>query len=548
MQSFGRFSDAPAFRDNPFRFASEDSILGEKDLGIAGDRVTVLTPECAAARVEGLQNCPFTASGFSLEVRVDGERIPGRKWTWLPNVIRRSGTRGAFAAETVTLIPPGGDGVVMFVSFRNRTETTVAAPIQLIHGGSSRKEAIWNFSVPRAGEAHFASASFCPDGQGTALLLTGEAPDVAGDAARAGSAEASVTVTASLAGLRYFANAEMAETEWIAAPGEILQFAVFVHLGAASDTKHYASFRAYENAAEKAFRWLEEETERIFSRLPRFSSDAPALDRLFVRSLVTYSLNRFENPYYAVSPFYATGSVTGGCMCSYLWDYSGGMMLHPLVDAETNRKMILAYLRADLCTSYAILPLDGSPTGPWYHINQEKIIGMIYYHVLQTGDLSFLSETVGGKTVLDWAVFHALVLDDPEKPVALADYGEAAKSHLELRRHYVYQGIVPDLNARRYMNYYRAYRLTCMAGKPDERLLTRAQGLRPLLETLWDDEAGWYDYVWEGKRAKRYTVQMFKFFDSPVIDDGRRRRLAEHLNEKEYDSDALNKIFNDKEK
>ena len=129
---------------------------------------------------------------------------------------------------------------------------------------------------------------------------------------------------------------------------------------------------------------------------------------LYYRSLVTYSLNRWDNPYFVIRPFYSTGSINGGCMCSYLWDYSGGVMLHPLIDPETNRKMIAMYLHADLCTSYAITPLDGSPTGPWYHINQEKIIQMIYYHVLHTGDREFLRETVDGRTIAEWAVFHLL--------------------------------------------------------------------------------------------------------------------------------------------
>ena len=221
-------------------------------------------------------------------------------------------------------------------------------------------------------------------------------------------------------------------------------------------------------------------------------------------------------------------------MCSYLWDYSGGVMLHPLIDPDTNRKMISMYLHADLCTSYAITPLDGSPTGPWYHINQEKIIRMIYYHVLHTGDRAFLSETVDGRTIAEWAVFHACVGDDLSGPVELIDYGKPGDSHLELRRHHVYRGVMPDLNARRYRNYQYAYRITEMAGHPEPFLMERAEGLRTLLQSLWDDEKGWYDFLWDGQRQKRYTVQMFKFLDSPVIDEDTRAKLISHLNETEF--------------
>jgi hypothetical protein len=84
------------------------------------------------------------------------------------------------------------------------------------------------------------------------------------------------------------------------------------------------------------------------------------------------------------------------------------------------------------------------------------------------------------------------------------------------------------------MNYLRAYRLTEMAGCPEKWLIERADALKPLLQTLWDEEDGWYDFIWDGKREKRYTVQMFKFFSSPVIDEHTRERLAEHLNENEF--------------
>jgi hypothetical protein len=35
--------------------------------------------------------------------------------------------------------------------------------------------------------------------------------------------------------------------------------------------------------------------------------------------------------------------------------------------------------------------------GPFYPVNQEKIIGLIYFYVLETGDTGFLKESVSGK-------------------------------------------------------------------------------------------------------------------------------------------------------
>ena len=44
---------------------------------------------------------------------------------------------------------------------------------------------------------------------------------------------------------------------------------------------------------------------------------------------------------------------------------------------------------------------------------------MVYYHVLHTGDKSFLHKKVGYKTIADWMIFHALVGDNLSKPVQL---------------------------------------------------------------------------------------------------------------------------------
>ena len=94
---------------------------------------------------------------------------------------------------------------------------------------------------------------------------------------------------------------------------------------------------------------------------------------------------------------------------------------------------------------------------------------------------------------------------------------------------------MPDLNARRYLNYMRVYELTKLAGQPDEELPKRAAVLAEKLKTLWNDKKKWYDFIdADGKRDTRYTVQMFKFLNSGVIGETEREGLVSHLNEKEF--------------
>ena len=177
-----------------------------------------------------------------------------------------------------------------------------------------------------------------------------------------------------------FKRAYRLENEIIIPANGEFTFYVSAHMGEekASLKEAENAIGSYEILLEKSFDYLEKETKRIHDMLPRLSSDNEALDRLYYRSLVTYILCRWENPDLCTIPFFSTGSVNGSCMCSYLWDYCGGLMMHPIYDPEGNKKQLLAYLRNDLTKSYALNPVTSGMVGPWYQINQEKIILMVY--------------------------------------------------------------------------------------------------------------------------------------------------------------------------
>lgn len=510
-----------AFSDNVFRFSGENSILNDKDLGIAGSRLSVLTPVSSVFALADLQACPWSNSAFSLDVRFDGEKIRLEAWEWLPNALYRRGHCGALAAESVTVIPGGMRTAIQKIALTNSGGSRISFPLQVLFSGNTEYTGAWEFPVP--GVRHPFPDRI--DADGSAL----RAADTGG--------ETGWILASSLPGMKLFRPANIWENTLALEAGETVILYFSLHTGRLKQAGEEcaAVTGSRESCISDAFNWLESECDRVFSALPAFDSDNPALNVFYNRSLVTYILNRWEIPELFQSPFYSTGSINGGCMCSYLWDYGGGLMLHPLADRETNKNEIKAFLQNDLTKSFAVMPVDGKGCGPWYHINQEKIIAMVYYHVKHTGDTAFLSEPAGEYTVIEWMRYHAYVGDDLTKSAGLIDYGEAGKSHLELRRDPPYKGVMPDLNARRYMNYKRVYELTVLIGEPDEQLTERAEMLKTALkETLWNEKAGWYDFIVDGRRDTRYTVQMYKFFSSPVIDDDTRRHLAAHLNEEEF--------------
>ena len=422
--------------------------------------------------------------------------------------------------QTLTAVIPGTRTVVQKITLQNLLNQAITVPISVSCRGVARKETVWKFGIPKP--------------EATGRDYTAEREVIF--ALRDGIA---CRVTTSLEDMNFFYRAQLweKELEIPAAGGTVFYFSAHIGEARVATAESYAALGNYEQMLERSFDWLRGEVARIEEKLPRLTSDCPELNTLYNRSLVTYILSRWENPDLCAMPYYSTGSVTGGCMCSYLWDYCGGLMLHPIYDPEGNKEQLRAYLRNDLTGSYALNPVTSGAVGPWYPVNQEKIILMVYHHVLNTGDREFLFEQVGERTVLEWMRYHAYVCDDLSERPKLYNYGIGGNSHLELHNkgNGPYNGIMPDLNARRYMNYMRVYELTVLAGKPDEQQPRRAEGLLQELRTLWDRQLGWYWFVdADGVHDLRWTVQMFKFLNSGVIGEMERKGLISHLNDREF--------------
>ena len=507
-----------SFERSKFFFEKKNNVMCDKHLGISGNKLSVLTPESAVGRLECLQACPYSNSSFVLDLRVGGERVYARDWQWLPNAMLRFGETEEYRINTVAAIPPGMRTVVLAVTLTNKTERELSLPLTLEYRGAAKKPDIWKFSICEGDR--FSPLTYEENEKSFVFYHTEEA--VSG-------------ITTSHPDMKLFKKAYLYEGRIAILPKDEQTLYFSAHLGETNEIKREmeAVSSDYERYISEALEWALHEEQRVLRELPSVESSEWALEALYYRALVTYVTNKWEIEELKLNPYYSTGATNGGCMCTYLWDYSGGMYVHPLVAPKTNAEEIGLYLQNDLTSSYAIMP-NGKPCGPWYQINQEKIISMVYFHVLHTGDKEFLHKRIGDKTVAEWMIFHALVGDDITKPVALIDYGEGGRDHLELRHELQYRGVMPDLNARRYRNYIYAYRLSELAGVPCRMLLERARELKPLIMSLWNEKTEWFDFIWEGKRDTRYTVQMFKFLDSDVIDAEIKEKLISHLNENEF--------------
>lgn len=513
-----------------FAFDGKDNIMESHNLGICSDISSLLTPDTSVSAMKSMQGCPYTNTALDFDVRFRGERVKASAFKWLPNAILREGELADVAISTVTALIPAMRTAIQKITLKNKTDSDLSVPITLSYMGKTRYESIWQFLPPSAG---FQFPRHSP------MTLGRENYDYDGRILSLVKDSCAYRVTTSLENPHFFNRAYLLEGKITLAPQEEKSFYISLHIGEEKESLAEAekTLGHYEELIESSFAYLLREVARIHDNLPRLTSDSEGLDKLYYRSLVTYILCRWENPSLCAMPFFSTGSVNGSCMCSYLWDYCGGLMMHPIYDEAGNKVQLKAYLKNDLTKSYALNPVTAEGVGPWYQINQEKIICMVYYHVLATGDRDFLFEQVGDKTVLEWMRYYAYVCDDVEKEVALYDYGEGGNDHLEIAawENGPYNGIIPDLNARRYMNYMRVYELTKVAGSPDELLPKRAAALKEKLKELWNEDAKWYDFIGiDGKRDTRYTIQMFKFIASDVIDGHERDGLVSHINEEEF--------------
>lgn len=525
-------NDYDIFFENVFAFEKKNNILSDIFLGISGTVVSVMTPESDLGRIYNLQACPVSNTGFDFRIKFGDKTIEAKDWKWLPNAMLRSGESEELKINSLTVLPPYTNSVVWKIEISNKTDEKITLPLTVGYSGKALKLNDWMFLMPEAyklPEWRFLK----PDYNGDTDLLTYIL--IKNGILFYHDEDAVSVITTSLTDA-VFSNSDTMTAQLQLSEKETKTLYFSVHLGGKEKMVRESErvSENYEVFVKDAFKWLDDRTNELFGKVPKFMSDNKDIEKLYYRSLVTYITNRWDNSDFAIRPYYSTGANNGGCMCSYLWDYSGGTYLHPLVDPETHKKQMELCLLNDITNSFALMPVDGKPCGNWYQINQEKIIMMVYYYVLLTGDKEYLNKKVGDKTIAEWMIVHALVLDDPEKPVSLIDYGQGGVAHLELRHELQYRGIMPDLNARRYMNFMRAYELTVIAGKPCEILKNRAEKLKTLIMDLWDEDAKWFYFIWEGKKEFRYTVQMFKFLTSGVIDKEIKEKLISHLNEEEF--------------
>lgn len=497
---------AGAAQGMDFAMDGADILHEDEDLGVVNGHLSCGVSKGTLGQVRGLWAPPWASSDFAATWHFDGKPLVLERFRWEPQSVLGVAGSAELKANYSLWLVPGQRAVVQVLRISSSDGIPDVFDVNLSFSGTLDRAERWEFARPAsksATQTTLEDGVLClQQGNDAIAIAYGPGLSVAGDG---------------LSG------------HFEVGAGPPVALCVTYAVG----PKEYA-ISAARTALASAADFQPPPVAWPFAS-PTLRSDNAALDRLYERSLVHLLMNRWEVPEFVLSPYYATGSIKGGCVCNYLWNFGEVWEILPLLDPVAMKAHIKHFLACDLTAHFAFEPLSGDAFGPWYMVNQEKIIGLIYFYTLITGDTAFLQETVAGQTIAAWAVAHATVKDDLTKPVALIDYGPS-NSHLELRRAYSYNHVMPDLNGRRYDNYIRAAAIAAWAGSPRPDLLERAEALRGILKaTLWDPGAKWFRFLHEdGTPELRYTIQVFKLFHSSVLDQEQVDGLLSHINDHEF--------------
>lgn len=496
---------------DPFEMQTAKILQDDEDLGLANGHVTCGVSKHTPGALGGIWAPPYVSSDFHAAWRIDGQPLASETGlTWRPQSTLDHFAQAGLRADAATWLVPGDRCIVQALRLTAGDGAAKEVEVGLECGGTLERVARWEFARPQSKAVAARAAA------GEVMTLT------QGDAALVVQAAALGNAT----------DAGYAQHVQVKPDAPAVIFVTYA-LGANAESARAIGAKALAAAQADAAAFAPRATPLPYA-LPEFHSDNPALDRWFARSLVHLVMNRWDVPEFALHPYYGTGSVKGGCVCNYLWNFGEVWEILPLLDPAATKAHIKHFLACDLRQHFAFDPISGEAFGPWYMVNQEKIIGLIYFYEVITGDRAFLAEKVGEKTIAEHAVEQALAKDDLSKPATLIDYGPS-NSHLELRKQWQYNHVMSDLNGRRYENLTRAAAIAAWAGTPRPELLAHAEEVRAALETLWDPQAKWYAFVNEkGERELRYTMQVFKLFNSPVLSVERVDGLLSHFNEREF--------------
>jgi len=266
--------------------------------------------------------------------------------------------------------------------------------------------------------------------------------------------------------------------------------------------------------------------------IPQVSSDDAAFNDFYARCILSVLEARWERENFFLNPFYAVGTWT----YSVAWDTSFASELLSMLDPQGLRQTLIAYVRAGLLKS-SYIPWNGKAGQYWYVQTPFAVMRILQEYLLQTGDRSILTRSVGGLSVLDQMKQAGQEMEKRfARPDGLLDFGSGSQRFLEIRTD-GYQHIVAADNGLA-AEYFGQIAEWCRERHDPEAAQFEkwSDRIRESMEKeLWDHRKGWFVSQYpDGSRHLVWSYHLFDLLDEGVLSATQQKHLISHLKEGEF--------------
>jgi hypothetical protein len=503
-----------------FAIPMADNVMLEKHLFCFSGNLTV-NPLTTKAGFQKIYSPPYSASTFVGEFKPFNITAAPVNYIWYPSEFYCDYGKINNVKIESTLVPISGSSAVVFaVKLSNTTANSISIPFQFVPSGATSyiSSSSWGWTPPSSSGTitnYVQDSKLIMDngsegiciGMNTPWTWTSSTGVMAGTVALTANESKIIYITLSLGNI--------GEVETIAA-------------NVMADTPGFI--------ADSRRSWCNE-INQLRARVPEISTDNPDLKMFYDRSLLTLLTCKWKSSAMAANPWYSESGIDGGAVCNYIWGTSYIGNLLAMADPNALKNFLLLFLDGDLLNHYAITPIDGSATGPYYSYNKYSLLSLLYSYVMITGDTAFLTQAYGSTTILQQVSSICLDGEDLASTPALVNYG-VNSNLLELKKTMAYQYYVPSPNAERCLIFEQLAKLYDLAGiNPPADLNTRSAQLKTVIrDALWSSSLNWFNarnnyYIFT---TTAYSLQIYDLLRTGVPTSTQAAGILSHLNATEF--------------
>ena len=453
---------------------------------------------------------PITMTGDTGSLLIDGQAPTLEQTRWFAYQVLRRASAGSLGIETAVRMPYDKRGLLFHIVLTNHGADTRTFELKINLSAATSRHEHWGWGVPRPKDA---AARFSVTAQGNHRLLLfidsqdklancfsfEQKPDELSDQEHIALWRLAVKPGAS------------ASINYALAVGED---DIAIEALAAEWANHFdASFDRVTPDWQERFDAMFTPNNRYFSgNLPTLVTPDEELRRMYYMSAV--SLLSVLRTGFPVAPrVYVSNTPESNCTMMYFWDTREWATVFALLDPATLKNCLRSWLAKGIYNGYAEEYLTGTLLGPWYSANDYSVFILLNDYLNVTGDRAFLSEKIGGKTVLEHMDAIATHWESLVKPgQTLADYGGKANL-LECVPTYINE--VASFNSANVWMMRRVAEIEEAEGNTVRaaELRAKASQLLPAVLALYEPGQG----VWDALHDDGSRVQVRHVFDFATI-------------------------------